>query len=171
MAAAAVYPALVVVLLCILGAWVTVALRDRQSCETANLIRPWASRGWPCMLSMAEQQEARARAMEVARLTVGEEVWAVFMRWGYIELPSAAEPGTCYRLRPARRVEIQVDALTSLGRRDHRRTRAYLCVYPTYELPAVEFLAQLYLRLRDDEQCVLATGRLQPGDGLIPNVF
>lgn len=99
------------------------------------------------------------------------------MRDGYIEFPSAAEPGTCYRLRPARRVEIRPGALATTGTQTGTqdpgwtRTCTYLCVYPTYELPAVEFLAQLYVRLRDDERRVLATGRLQHSDGPIPNVF
>lgn len=102
---------------------------------------------------------------------MGDDAWAAFVRDGYIELRSAREPGTRYRLRPARRVEVQAVGLAAPGLWERGRTRAYLCVYPTYELPAVEFMAQLYLRLRDDEQRVLATGRLQPGDGPIPNVF
>jgi len=102
--------------------------------------------------------------MEVARLTGGEAAWAAFVRDGYIDLPSATEPGTCYRLRPACRVEIR-------RTRPGEPSRSYLCVYPTYELPAMEFLGHLYLQIRDDERRVLAIGRLQPSDGPIPNVF
>lgn len=169
--AATLDPALLVACLGLLGACVVAALHYGRLPEGECTMRPWAARGWLHALSAVEQQEARARALEVAQLTVGEETWSAFERDGYIELCSAREPGTCYRLRPARRVEIQTGALAAPGPLGRRYTRTYLCVYPTYELPAVEFMAQLYLRLRDDEQRVLATGRLQPGDGPVPNVF
>lgn len=165
-------PAVLAALLGVLAAGAA-AIRFGRFSEAENDLRPWAARGWPRGLTAAQQQEARARAAHVARLTMGEEAWSTFVRDGYIELPSAAEPGRCYRLRSARRVEIRPGALATIGTQDPGWTRAYmyLCVYPTYELPAVEFLAQLYVRLRDDERCVPATGRLQHSDGPIPNVF
>ncbi|HZS92219.1 MAG TPA: hypothetical protein VFE42_32630 [Chloroflexota bacterium] len=175
MVATAADPALVAVLLGAIGAGVGAAWRCRRSeanseeCAPDSVERPWGPRRWSGALSSAERRQARERAIEVARLTVGAEVWAAFMRDGYIDLPSAAEPGTCYRLRPARRVEIRrarPDAKPRGG-----QTHSYLCVYPMYELPAVEFLGHLYLQLRDDERRVLAIGNLQPGDGPIPNVF
>ncbi len=169
MAVTALDPALVAALLGILAAGVGAARCSRRAPEAEDLAGPWASRGWLDALSSVERQEARAS--EVARRTLGADVWTAFMRDGYIDLPSAAEPRTHYRLRLARRVEIRAGGLAASRSWDRGCTRAYLCVYPQYELPAVEFLAHLYLRLRDDEQRVLATGRLQPGDGPIPNVF
>src|SRR5688572_19139979 len=50
---------------------------------------------------------ARIRAEEVARLTVGEEVWARLKRHGYVELPSRCYPGVTYRLRIGRRIEVR----------------------------------------------------------------
>jgi len=169
MAPAAVDSALVAAFLGVLSASI-VAVRYGRWPVAENVTRPWAPRGWRRALTPGEQEEARARAMGVARLTLGEEIWAAFARDGYVDLPSAAEPGTRYRLRPSRRVEIW-DGFPATDMRGCGRTRGYLCVYPVYELPAVEFLAQLYVRLRDDEERVLATGRLQSSDSAIPNVF
>ncbi len=169
MSSASVDPALVAALLAALCAGVGAAWRRRRP-ESESFERPWGSHGWPGAPGFVERRQARQRAMEVARLTVGAEVWAAFVRDGYIYLPSVATPGTYYRLRPARRVEIrgaQADADPWLGGPTH----SYLCVYPTYELPAVEFLGHLYLQLRDDERRVLAIGRIQSSDGPIPNVF
>lgn len=164
-------PALLVAFLSAISICAAVALRYGRLPNGENTARPWASCGWLHPLSAGEQHEARRRALEVAHLAVGEETWACFERDGYIELRSAGRPGTCYRLRPARRVEIRAGVLADPAPARRERGVGYLCVYPTYELPAVEFMAQLYLRLRDDEQRVLATGRLQPSDGPIPNVF
>ncbi len=169
MAPAAVDSALVAAFLGVLSASI-VAVRYGRWPVAENVTRPWAPRGWRRALTPGEQEEARARAMGVARLTLGEEIWAAFARDGYVDLPSAAEPGTHYRLRPARRVEIW-EGLPATDLHGCGGARAYLCVYPAYELPAVEFMAQLYLRLRDDEERALATGRLQSSDGRIPNVF
>jgi len=169
MAAVAGDPALVAALLAVLGASIA-AVRYGHWPEVEDVARPWAPRGWRRALTVGEQEEAHTRAMGVARLTLGEEIWVAFVRDGYVDLPSAAEPGTHYRLRPARRVEIW-EGLPATDLQGCGGARAYLCVYPAYELPAVEFMAQLYLRLRDDEERALATGRLQSSDGRISNVF
>lgn len=139
--------------------------RPRPPVEEEGVERPWKQRVRWATLNRDEQREAYERAADVTRRTLGQSLWDALMRDGYVDLPSASAPDTCYRLRPARRVEIRC----ATARRWH--TRAYLCVYPTYELPALEFLAQLYVRLRDDEPRVLSTGHLQRCDGRIPNVF
>lgn len=138
--------------------------------EEESIERPWMQYDWRWPLTLMERREARVRAADVACLTLGEETWANLVRDGYLDVPSAAEHDTWYRLRPARRVEIRRQAQPGTSG-DVWRTSGYLCVYPRYELPAVEFLAQLYLLLRDDEPHVLATGQIQRYDGSIPNVF
>jgi hypothetical protein len=47
----------------------------------------------------------------------------------------------------------------------------YLCVNPTYPLPAIEYLAQLYLYLRDREDEVIRVAAPQPFDQPLGRVF
>lgn len=114
-------------------------------------------------LSPAERDLARARAREVARGVLGEQVWMHLERRGFVDVPSGRIPGRIYRLRPGRRVELRETDATAPSR--------FMCVYPLYELPADEFLAQLYLYLRDREEHVLLTGNVTSYDAPTPNVF
>src|SRR5215208_7081696 len=50
---------------------------------------------------------ARTRAEEIARLTLGDELWARVKRVGYVDLPSRRFPGVTYRLRVGRRIEVR----------------------------------------------------------------
>src|SRR3954465_9831356 len=52
---------------------------------------------------------ARTRAEEIARLTLGDELWARVRRVGYVDLPSHRYPGVTYRLRVGRRIEVRCD--------------------------------------------------------------
>jgi hypothetical protein len=45
---------------------------------------------------------ARARAEEIARLTLGDDLWTRVRRVGYVDLPSHRFPGVTYRLRVGR---------------------------------------------------------------------
>jgi hypothetical protein len=54
-----------------------------------------------------DYESARIRAEEVARLTLGDDVWAHVKRRGYVELPSRRYPGVTYRLRVGRRIEVR----------------------------------------------------------------
>jgi hypothetical protein len=47
---------------------------------------------------------ARARAEEIARLTLGDDLWTRVRRDGYLDLPSGRYPGVTYRLRVGRRI-------------------------------------------------------------------
>ena len=50
---------------------------------------------------------ARARAEEIARLTLGDDLWTRVRRVGYVDLPSGRFPGVTYRLRVGRRIEVR----------------------------------------------------------------
>lgn len=129
---------------------------------------PWRRRhrGRGSGLSRRDEREARRRADKVARLTLGDDVWARLQRDGFLEVASGCYPGITYRLRPGSRIEVR-------GAPNVQRPwrYAYLCVVPAYPLPAVEFLVHLYLYLRDDEMAVLRVAAPQPLDGLDPWTF
>lgn len=150
--------------------------RDRSVTWDDALERPWrghkqATTPFP---TLAEQEIARGRARDVAALTLGMETYALLEEQGYIDLDSASRENVFYRLRPGRRIEVfdtVADAAAARSRWLKERERRYLCVYPVYPLPEQEFLAQLYMQLRDDEERILREGVLQYVDARIANVF
>ena len=112
---------------------------------------------------------ARARGAEVAHATLGDEAWDLLRRQGYLDVPSARLPGLTYRLRVGRRIQLVWDNL------DHAMRSPwpydYLCINPTYPMPAVEFTAQLYLYVRDREDEIIRIAAPQPFDQLLGRVF
>jgi len=109
---------------------------------------------------------ARARAEEVARLTLGEDLWARVRRTGYVDLPSHRIPGMTYRLRIGRRIEVCCEP----GVRPPWRY-PFLCINPIYPLPEAEFFAQLFLYVRDNEDEVLRVAAPQPWDQALGRTF
>jgi hypothetical protein len=109
---------------------------------------------------------ARRRAEEVARLTLGDELWARVRRDGYVELPSRRFAGVTYRLRIGRRIEVRcAPGVTPPWR------HPYLCINPTYPLPEAEFFAHLYLYVRDHEDEVIRVAAPQPWDQVLGRTF
>jgi hypothetical protein len=109
---------------------------------------------------------ARARAEEIARLTLGDEVWARVRRTGYVDLPSRRFPGVTYRLRVGRRIEVRCDPGVSPPWR-----HPFLCINPTYPLPEAEFFAHLYLYARDNEDELIRVAAPQPWDQPLGRTF
>jgi hypothetical protein len=109
---------------------------------------------------------AKARAEEIARLTLGEDVWWRVRCLGYVDLPSRRFPGVSYRLRIGRRIEVRC----APGVRPPWRY-PFLCINPTYPLPEAEFLAHLYLYLRDNEDEVIRVAAPQPWDQTLGRTF
>ena len=137
------------------------------------LERPWR-RTWDHLpkrsagrdFTRADYAEARARAREVARATLGEALWAQLQRQGYLDVPSMLQPGLTYRLRVGRRIEVRCAPGV------HSPWRApYLCINPTYPLPEEEFFAQLYLYVRDREDLVRRVAAPQPWDQVLGRTF
>ena len=137
------------------------------------LERPWLRR-WDHLpkrsaglgFTRADYVEAHRRAVEVARTTLGEELWAQVQRKGYLDVPSRLRPGLTYRLRVGRRIEVRcAPGVRSPWPYD------YLCINPTYPLPAVEYAAQLYLYLRDQEDEIIRVAAPQPFDQPLGRVF
>jgi len=137
------------------------------------LERPWLH-NWDLVpkrsagpgFSQRDYREARARAREVARLTIGEERWEELQRVGFLDVPSGRYPGVTYRLRAGRRIEVCC--------RDGVRSPwpyPYLCINPTYPLPEEEFLAHLYLYVRDREEEIIRTAAPQPWDQYLGRTF
>src|SRR3712207_3406187 len=83
-----------------------------------------------------DYREARRRAEEVARTTLGEALWTKLRRTGYLDLRSRCYPGVTYRLRVGQRIEVR----TAAGVQPPWR-HPYLCINPTYPLPELEFFA------------------------------
>jgi hypothetical protein len=113
-----------------------------------------------------DYREARSRAREVARSTLGEEQWQRLRKQGYLELPSHAFPGVTYRLRVGRRIEVRCAS----GVRPPWRER-WLCINPTYPLPEEEFFAHLYLYVRDREDEIIRVAAPQPWDQALGRTF
>jgi hypothetical protein len=53
-----------------------------------------------------DYQEARQRAEEVARTTLGDDLWERLMMDGHLDVPSTRYAGVTYRLRVGHRVEV-----------------------------------------------------------------
>ncbi len=146
----------------------------REATSGASLVeRPWL-RQWDHVpkrtaglgFTATEYAAARARAREVARLTLGEDLWSRVLRQGYLDVPSAMAPGMTYRLRIGRRIEV----LRAPGV-DSPWPYRYLCVNPAYPLPEEEFFAQLFLYVRDREDLILEVAAPQPWDQALGRTF
>ena len=112
---------------------------------------------------------ARARGAEVARATIGDDGWDRLRRQGYLDVRSSILVGLTYRLRVGRRIQLIWDSIDAAERSPWPFD--YLCVNPTYPLPAIEYLAQLYLYLRDREDEVIRVAAPQPFDQPLGRVF
>jgi len=157
-----------------LGHWLLGSDRSAGAQPTnAELERPWLQ-DWDWIpkrtagpgFSRHDYREARLRATEVARSTLGEENWAELGRAGFLELPSKYFPGITYRLRIGRRIEVRY-AEGTLAPWPY----PYLCINPAYPLPEEEFFAQLYLYVRDREDEVIRVAAPQPWDQLLGRTF
>jgi len=135
--------------------------------------RPWR-RNWDYLpkrsagpgFSSADYAEARRRARDVARLTLGEDQWSALQRQGYLDHPSRLFPGLTYRLRIGRRIEVLAPPGTPMPW-EHR----FLCINPTYPLPEEEFLAHLFLYVRDREDIIVRVAAPQPWDQTLGRTF
>jgi len=150
-------------------------LLGRHSAELTGppVERPWRKR-WDAVpkrsagpgFTRADYVAARQRASEVARATLGPDLWAQLQRQGYLDLPSRLTPGMTYRLRVGRRIEVLCEpGVLSPWRFD------YLCINPTYPLPEEEFFAQLYLYVRDYEELIWNVAAPQPWDQALGRTF
>ena len=137
------------------------------------LERPWLKR-WDYLpkrsagpdFSRADYRAARERAVEVARTTLGEDLWDRLERDGHLDLPSRLFPGVTYRLRVGRRIEVLCAPGTNPP-----WIYPYLCINPTYPLPEVEFFAHLYLYVRDREPEIVRVAAPQPWDQALGRTF
>ena len=135
--------------------------------------RPWRHR-WDHLqkrtagfgFTERDYREARRRAEEVARLTLGDALWARLRRVGYLDLPSRLYPGITYRLRVGKRIEVR----RAPGVRSPW-PHNFLCINPTYPLPEAEFFAHLYLYVRDHEAEVVRVAAPQPWDQPLGRTF
>ena len=135
--------------------------------------RPWLRR-WDFLpkrtagadFTRDDYAAARVRAEEVARTTLGDELWERVKRQGYLDLPSRRFPGVTYRLRIGRRIEVK----TAPGVRCPW-PMPFLCINPEYPLPEAEFFAQLYLYVRDREDIILRVAAPQPWDQALGRTF
>ena len=116
--------------------------------------------------SQRDYREARARARDVAKMTLGDDLWGQLQRDGFVEVSSTRYPGVTYRLRPGRRIEVCCEE----GVRPPW-PYPFLCVNPVYPLPDEEFLAHLYLYLRDREDVIIRTAAPQPWDQYLGRTF
>ena len=116
--------------------------------------------------SPRDYRDARVRAREVARTTLGDELSADLERHGYLDLPSRLYPGMTYRLRVGRRIEVHCPP----GQRSPWPAR-FLCINPIYPLPEEEFFAHLYLYVRDREEEIVRVAAPQPWDQALGRTF
>lgn len=116
--------------------------------------------------SRQDYAQAYANARLVARTTLGEENWNLLQRQGYLDHRSQLMPGITYRLRVGRRIEVRcAPGVQSPW------TYRYLCINPTYPLPEEEFLAHLYLYIRDREEEIIRVAAPQPWDQPLGRTF
>lgn len=113
-----------------------------------------------------DYREARRRAEEVARITLGDYLWTRARRDGYIDVPSKRFRGVSYRLRIGQRIEVRC----APGVRSPW-PHPYLCINPAYPLPEAEFFAHLYLHVRDNEDEVIRVAAPQPWDQELGRTF
>ncbi|MBX6341983.1 MAG: hypothetical protein IRY97_05950 [Thermomicrobiaceae bacterium] len=134
---------------------------------------PWAQRWYHVPKRTAgsdfgpsDYRRARENAQEVARLTLGDELWDQLQAKGYLDVPSRRFPGVTYRLRVGRRIEVRA----APGVRRPWQF-PYLCINPVYPLPEEEFFAHLYLYVRDCEDEVIRVAAPQPWDQPLGRTF
>jgi len=113
-----------------------------------------------------DYEAARERAVDVARATLGDELWQRLESDGYLDVPSKQYEGVSYRLRPGRRIEVCCEP----GIKSPWRY-PYLCINPTYPLPSLEFFAHLYLYARDREEHLVRVAAPQPWDQQLGRTF
>jgi hypothetical protein len=113
-----------------------------------------------------DYQAAKARAEEIARLTLGDDLWTRVRRVGYLDLPSGHYPGVTYRLRVGRRIEVRCAPGVQPP-----WPYPFLCINPTYPLPEAEFFAHLFLYVRDNEQELIRVAAPQPWDQPLGRTF
>ena len=116
--------------------------------------------------SARDYQEARQRAEEVARTTLGDELWQRLMMDGYLDVASRRYAGITYRLTIGHRIRV----ICAPGARSPWPYE-YLCINPTYPLPELEFFAQLYLYARDREDTLVRVAAPQPWDQRLGRTF
>ena len=141
--------------------------------QAADVERPWRHR-WDHLpkrtagfgFTQRDYRDARGRAEEVARLTLGDDLWTRVRRTGYLDLPSRLYPGVTYRLRVGKRIEVRC----ATGVRPPW-PYPFLCINPTYPLPEAEFFAHLYLYVRDNEAEVVRVAAPQPWDQALGRTF
>ena len=117
-------------------------------------------------MTRGDERVAHERAREVARATLGDDLWRMLERQGYLDVPSRRRRGLTYRLRVGRRIEV----LCEPGVRSPWPYR-WLCINPTYPLPEEEFFAHLYLYARDREDIILKVAAPQPWDQSLGRTF
>jgi hypothetical protein len=147
--------------------------RDVPDAEDDGVERPWRHR-WDHLpkrsagfgFSDRDYAAARSRAEEVARLTLGDEVWGRVQRVGHVDLPSGRFPGVTYRLRVGRRIEV----LCAPGVAPPW-SQPFLCINPAYPLPEAEFFAHLYLYALDNEDELIRVAAPQPWDQRLGRTF
>jgi len=140
---------------------------------SSNIERPWLHR-WDHLpkrsagegFTGADYDAAHVRAREVARATLGDELYEQLQRQGYLDLPSQIIPGMTYRLRVGRRIQV----ICALGVTSPWPYR-FLCINPAYPLPEEEFFAHLYLYVRDREETILQVAAPQPWDQALGRTF
>jgi len=155
-------------------AWRTAnAAGERRAADVEDLERPWNYR-WDRLpkhsagpgFTEAEYEAARGRGREVARATLGEELWQQLVDQGYLDVASHCFEGVTYRLRVGRRIQV----LCAPGV-DPPWYFDFLCINPVYPLPEYEFFAQLYLYVRDQEEEVIRVAAPQPWDQALGRTF
>lgn len=153
--------------------WRRLLGRDSAELDSLPVEWPWRKR-WEAVpkrsagpgFTRADYSAARQRAREVARVTLGPELWDQLQQQGYLDLASHITPGMTYRLRVGRRIEVLCDpGVRSPWRFD------YLCINPTYPLPEEEFFAHLYLYVRDYEELIRHVAAPQPWDQALGRTF
>lgn len=146
---------------------------DPEIEDPTEVERPWRHR-WDHLpkrsagfgFTRHDYRESRRRAEDVARLTLGEELWNRVGRVGFLELPSRRHPGVTYRLRVGQRIEVRCGP----GVRSPW-PYPFLCINPTYPLPEAEFFAHLYLYVRDHEDEIIRVAAPQPWDQALGRTF
>lgn len=152
----------------------------RRSFRTANIGEAPSTVEWPWRhswdhlpkrsaglgFSWRDYEDARQRAEDVARTTLGDDLWNQLQRDGYLELRSHIFSGVTYRLRVGRRIEVRCDPGVQPPWR-----HCWLCINPTYPLPEAEFFAHLYLYVRDREEEIVRVAAPQPWDQALGRTF
>ena len=149
------------------------AANEGANITSSGIEYPWRHR-WDHLpkrtagfgFSQADYRDSRERAEEIARVTLGEDLWAQVRRVGYVDLRSRHYPGVTYRLRVGRRIEVRCDPGVQPP-----WPQPFLCINPTYPLPEAEFFAHLFLYARDNEEELIRVAAPQPWDQALGRTF